>query len=113
MIFNLLQNMHGNVKSMLIIDGDLSCKFPCRRGVHQGCNLSTLLFSLYVTDLENVVDDNQAGEIMLINSLLRLLLFADDLVLLADSVPALQKAVDIPLGFAKDGIFKSILTKPK
>ena len=38
---------------------------------------------------------------MLINSLLRLLLFADDLVLLADSVAALQKAVDTLSGFCQ------------
>ena len=101
MILNLLQNMYGNAKSMVAVGEEISFKFPCRRGVRQGCNLSPLLISLHGADLENACDD-QAGGITLINSRLCLLiLFADDLVLLADSVPALQKAVDTLSGFCK------------
>ena len=50
---------------------------------------------------------------MLINSLLRLLLFADDLVLLADSVAALQKAVDTLSGFCQRWDLQVNLNKTK
>ena len=51
--------------------------------VTQGCNLSPLLFSLYISDLESYLETNSPGYVTLKNLRVQLLLFADDLVLLA------------------------------
>ena len=60
----------------------------------QGCNLSPLLFSLYISDLESYLETNIAGKIALENLKIQLLLFADDLVLLADSEQGLQHSMN-------------------
>ena len=62
--------------------------------MRQGCNLSPLLFSLYINDLETYLATNIAGSITLSNLKAQLLLFADDLVLLADSESGLQNSMD-------------------
>ena len=62
--------------------------------MRQGCNLSSLLVSLYISDLETYLATNIAGSITLSNLKAQLLLFADDLVLLADSESGLQNSMD-------------------
>ena len=59
----------------------LSSSFPWRKGIRQGCNLSPLLFSLYISDLESYLAMNSARNVMLANLKAQLLLFADNLFL--------------------------------
>ncbi len=61
----------------------------------QGCNLSPLLFCLFLSDLEEFREDGEMKGIALVYSKLRLLLFADDLVLLSESTHDLQLTVDL------------------
>ena len=51
-ILMLLQSMYSNAISMVEINSEISSSFPCTKGVRQECNLSPLLFSLYIADLE-------------------------------------------------------------
>ena len=69
--------------------------FPCRRGVRQGCNLSPLLFCLFLSDLEKFLQDREMKGVKLVHSKLRLLLFADALVLLSETTQDMQRAVDL------------------
>ena len=87
--------MYGNASSALLLNGRISPVFPCKRGVRQGCNLSPLLFCLYVVDLEQTLRNEQSGAVTLVHTRLPLLMFADDLVLLADSHTGLQRSLDI------------------
>ena len=89
---NILQNMYV---ARVTISNNLSTPFQCSRGVRQGCNLSPILFSLFISDLENHVSTTTAGSIPLTHTKLHLLQFADDLVLLSDSHDGLQKSLDI------------------
>jgi len=56
--------------------------------------LSPLLFSLYISDLESYLAKNSAGNVMLANLKAKLLLFANDLVLVTDSESGLQDSMD-------------------
>lgn len=78
-ILTVLQNMYAKAESVVCSNGEFSEKFPCRRGVRQGCNLSPLLFSLFLCDLEGYLEDGEMEGVNLVHSKLRLLLFADDL----------------------------------
>ena len=69
--------------------------FCCRRGVQQGCNLSSLLFCLFLSDLEKFLQDREMKGVKLVHSKLRLLLFADDLLLLLETTQDMQRAVDL------------------
>jgi hypothetical protein len=68
----------------------LSSTFPCIIGVKQGCPLSPLLFRLYIDALESCIpalagDDGPD----LAGTVVKLLLYADDLVLMSKSLRGL------------------------
>ena len=52
-IFRIIVSMYENGKSCITHRSIKSNFFDCEIGVRQGENLSPLLFSLYVNDLEN------------------------------------------------------------
>ena len=57
-IFNVIINMCENIKSCVSVMGRESAFFSSFSGVRQGENLSLVLFSLYLTDLRNVLERN-------------------------------------------------------
>ena len=68
---------------------------PCSRGIKQGCPLSPLLFSLYISDLPSMLQQRCPAEGVQcgIRRILSLI-YADDLSLLATSQPGLQRMLD-------------------
>ena len=76
-------------------NGALTNPFSCDIGVRQGCNLSPLLFILFVSDLETHLKTNGAGSISVSNSRVSLLMFADDVVLLAETQEGLQTSLHL------------------
>ena len=90
-MLNILQSMYNQASSRVTLNSETSDEFLYRKGVCQGCNLSPLLFSLFINDLEKYLLENNSGSIEINSSPLRLLLFADDLVLLSDLSTGLQK----------------------
>lgn len=94
-MLNILQSMYGQASSRVTLNSDTSEEFLYRKGVRQGCNLSPLLFSLFIHDLEKYLVENNSGSIEINSTNLHLLLFADDLVLLADTPAGLQKSIQI------------------
>jgi hypothetical protein len=81
----------------------LSSTFPCTIGVKQGCPLSPLLFRLYIDALELRIatlasDDNPD----LAGTAVKLLLYANDLVLMSKSLRGLQKQFDELSVFCKE-----------
>ena len=91
---SILKSMYANATSRVVANNSRSSHFPCLKGVRQGCSLSPLLFSLFISDLESYLAENRAGYVTLAHQEVRLLLFADDLVLLADSIKGLQDSID-------------------
>ena len=94
-----VKSLYQNVKSCVFQNGQTSEFFTCSAGVRQGENLSPLLFSLFVNDLEKYMTDNQCNPLNFqfgqINHMLKLLLlmYADDTVILSDSRAGLQKGL--------------------
>jgi hypothetical protein len=77
--------------------------FPCTIDVKQGCPLSPLLFGLYIDALESrivaLVGDDGPD---LAGTAVKLLLYADDLVLMSKSLRGLQKQLDELSAFCKE-----------
>ena len=44
--------MYNNINSRIVTQDGNSAYFPCNKGVHQGENLSPILFSFFLNDLE-------------------------------------------------------------
>ena len=107
-IFRVVYNMYKSAKSFVAINGLFTENFSCLFGVREGENLPPLLFSLYLNDLQQFLQEAHMGlkEISdlatqpLDNNLcallkLYILLYADDTVLLAESPKDLQNSINL------------------
>lgn len=87
-----------------------SAFFPCCKGVRQGENLSPILFSLFLNDLEHYLMTNNANGLdckantQNTYSFIKvfILLFADDTVLFANSKDDLQNMLNIFEQYCED-----------
>ena len=93
----VIYNMYQNIEH----DGSFSQMFACEIGVAQGENLSPLLFSLFLNDLELDMISNGASGVELNFPddttwlKLLLLLYADDTVILSNDPIDFQNSLDI------------------
>ena len=89
--------------------------FDCSIGVKQGCALSPLLFSLYLGELETLLEE-ASGETdcpRLAVLLIAILLFADDIALFSCTTKGLQRQLDILHAFCSDRGLKVNVQKTK
>ena len=100
-ILNIIKTMYSNIKSCVIVNGQTSIFFPCSTGVRQGENLSPVLFSLYLNDLESALIKNNNGVVidLLGNDAthfikLLVLLYADDTVIIGENKHSFQTCLD-------------------
>ena len=92
-MLKLLQHMYRTARSVVSYDGFTSSEFPSHKGVRQGCPLSALLFSLFISDLEHELLANSSGEVRIDEQEVRVIMFTDDLVLLAETSEGLQQSL--------------------
>ena len=106
-VIRIIYNMYDQAKSCVKYDQSISAMFSCNVGVRQGENLSPLLFSVYLNDLERYVSQYYKGLDLLnvevkdvlsdddVEVFLRLyvLLYADDTIVLSESAEDLQLAL--------------------
>jgi hypothetical protein len=95
--FISLKAMYSSLISCVRVNNEYSDFFDCPVGVRQGCVLSPTLFSLFINDLANHVNDCGLHGVQLLPTLLELfiLLFADDIVLLSLTPGGLQVQLNI------------------
>ena len=101
-VFRIIFNMYSGIKSCVSVMGKNSPLFCSYAGVRQGENLSPILFSMYLNDLGNFLEDSQVNGIpldvdndeLVHFSKLAVLLYADDTVLLANNEQDLQNSLD-------------------
>ena len=88
---NIIKNMYSSIKSCVKISGKCFELFVCSRTLRQGKNLSPLLFSLYLNDLEHFITTRNDKSIEIYDADLDILvkmlvlLYADDTVIFATS----------------------------
>ena len=75
----------------------------------QGCNLSPLLFSLLMNDLEDYLKNHPSGSCQLNSYRLQLMMFADVIALLADTEKGLQEPLNDWRNSVVIGTYPSIL----
>lgn len=105
-VLRVIQNLYSGIKSQVLINGCVSEYFSCNTGVRQGENLSPLLFSLYVNDLEEFLHDqgcspinvcnNDDIDVQELNNRLKLLvvMYADDTATVSETSEGLQAALN-------------------
>lgn len=80
---NIIQNMYTKMKSCVKIDSWLSEFFPVNVGTRQGCNLSPTLFNLYLADLPLYMKQHNCKPVLIGDTEINMLMYADDLVVLS------------------------------
>ena len=90
---NIIKSMYSKVKSCVRANDGLTEFFPYNKGLRQGCLLSPLLFALFLNDLNNFLL-KQSTEITVWDIQICAMLYADDLILLAESEHDLQKQMN-------------------
>lgn len=105
----LLQKLYENTNSRVWDGTSLSEPFNVTQGVKQGCLLSPLLFSLYLNDLHDFLP----GGLVISNTIVKVLLYADDIVLLADSPSVLQSMINSLYSYCSQWCLKINLDKSK
>lgn len=89
---NTIKNMYREVRMRVRVGNRMSEAFLAEAGVKQGDNLSPLLFGLFIDQVEKFFMD-RCGEnegIRIADNLCRVILYADDLAILSESVVGLQ-----------------------
>ena len=105
----IIRNIYQGIKSCVSLNGQNSNFFYSNAGLRQGENLSPLLFSLFLNDLENFmiahgcdgVDIDCVDEELVVYTQLLLLLYTDDTAILADNEESLQHNLDDFFKFCK------------
>ena len=94
-LLKIVYDMYRDVRSRVKCNsGLLSTEFGCTTGVRQGDNLSPILFSLYMNDLEDVLNNCTYPGITINKRNICCLQYADDLVIFSYNAYSLQKLLN-------------------
>ena len=101
--FRLIFNMYQGIKSKISTNDGSTAFFDCNIGVRQGENLSPILFTFYLNDLEQYLSSRQVSGIecdaltddAYVYFKLLVLLYADDTVLFSDNSEDMQNALNV------------------
>jgi hypothetical protein len=70
-------------------------------GLRQGCVVSPLLFAIYVNDLPKEMEERGGGGVRVGGKWVRCLMFADDVILVAETKEGLQRSFEVAEWFAR------------
>ena len=103
-MYNIILNPYNNIKSRILYNDSVSNFFPCLNGVRQCEHLYSFLFALYLIDLDTFLTSTNAQGVksisedfendLQIDVKLFTILYADDTVLLAESVAELHSELN-------------------
>ena len=110
-VIDTLRNFYTKTYYRVKVNGLISPPIPNHIGVNQGGNVSDLLFRKYLADLDEYLC-KEVG-VCLGDTIIAHLLWADDLILVTDSMKGLQKQLDGLFNFCSDNmmIVNEIKTK--
>ena len=93
-MLSALQSLYHDIKCTVRLNNTFTDTFPIHSGVKQGCNLSPTLYSVYINDLAEDIRNSGLG-VHIDDFTLGILMYADDIVLIAETESDLHKLLDI------------------
>lgn len=114
-LFEAVQQIYSSVKACVRSNQGVSNVFTCPIGLRQGCSLSPVLFAMFINELYSTLCDNNIRGIQLFPDIVEIfiLMFADDIALIADTVVGLQKQLNILYQFCSKSKLVVNITKTK
>ena len=100
-MYNAISSLYSNPRSRVILNDYETDYFDCPIGVKQGDNLSPTLFAIFINDLASEIKESNIGINLNVDGgpnidyVLSILLYADDIVCLAESEIDLQSILFI------------------
>ena len=117
-LFRVIYNMYNNIKSC-VFQGKNTNFFPCEVGVRQGENLSPVMFSIFLNDLDSFLNSTGCNGVNInlddATNWLKLLviLYADDTLILSDNVSDFQKSLSSFYEYCREWKLTVNLSKSK
>ena len=103
-MWRVIKNLYNEVESCVRLGSERTDWFSVEIGLRQGCILSPILFSIFIDGLAEEV--KKVGGAKYGELVVSLLLFADDIVLMAESAEMLQKMLDVVYSYSKKYRFR-------
>ena len=91
--------MYSGTESAVKLSTGITDTLHLSVALKQGCPLSPLLFNIYINDLEDFLKKDNHG-ISIGNKTISSLLFADDVVMMANSAEYLQHLINVMASFS-------------
>ena len=109
-LYNVIKAMYSDTVSSVRVNNNLTEWFHINCGVRQGDILSPLLFNIYINDLLLALKKLDSG-VVCGNTKICCLLYADDLVLIAENENCLQKLLNVMYSWCDEWKLKVNLSK--
>ena len=107
-----IQSLYKSVSCTVKINDNFTEWFQVNMGVKQGCVLPPTLFSMYINDLANEIKSLRCG-VAFNDTIISILLYADDIALIAGNEQYLQKMLNILSEWSKNRELASMKRKLK
>ena len=104
-MWRVVKEMYSVVQSAVLVGEDQTEWFDLSTGVRQGCVMSPILFSLFINGLARKINEVGKG-VEVGGRQVRLLMYADDIVLLAESAEDLQRMLDVVTAYSTQWRFR-------
>jgi len=108
-----IQGMYTGLQSCVQLSNGISIPFASVLGLKQGCNLSPMLFNIFINKLIVDLDKTDGDAPKLGHLLVGCLLYADDLVLLSETKEGLQKQLDTLNKYMSEWFLEANVSKTK
>ena len=92
-MYNMIKAMYTNATSAVQIKNFTTNWFPIKTGIRQGDSLSPTLFAIFINDLAIEIKEKHKGVKLNENLNVPILLYADDIILLATSANELKNMI--------------------
>ena len=117
-MWRIINNLYEDVRSRIRINDSDTDWFNLAEGLRQGCVLSPLLYAIFINSLADTLKEAAANGSILgiklsVSDQLLLLLYADDIVLLAETRDDLQRMADVLARHAREWRYEVNLKKTK
>ena len=113
-ILDIVKSLYAHDSAAVRSSQGISAIFSCLMEVKQGCLLSPMLFGLYVDGTEkHLLETSDIDAQTLMEVMVPLLLYADDLILMSESASGLPKQLDALASFNEQRLLTVNLSKTK
>jgi hypothetical protein len=92
---NIIRSMYTDLQCAVKCNQSITTYFPSEIGTRQGCNLSPILFNIYLNDLANTLQQENCSPPKYLDLSINCLMYADDVVLLSTSEVGLRRALAV------------------